>query len=105
MAGSRAKITTISKAFKSACALYEEMATALTAEIMRLRQEEKHRPLEKDEIALIRSHQKTVLMVLDFETKLLKSRVHAQREAGGGIDLAAARAEIASRLDRLAAAG
>jgi hypothetical protein len=97
--------TTVRKALDRACALYEDMATNLTAEIMRLRNAEKHRPLEAHEVEVVRSFQKAVLMVLDFETRLLKRRVEARRQTGGRLDLAGARAEIARRLDRLSAEG
>lgn len=108
MPGSRSGLRAAQRAFDQACTLYEELATTLTSVLMGLRAEQSARALEKEELEAIRSFQKTVLMVLDFETKLLKQRVQvkrdAQRDGASGLDLAAARREVERRLDRLAAA-
>ncbi|WP_175478809.1 hypothetical protein [Rubrimonas cliftonensis] len=92
------------KALQHACAIYEELATTLTAVIMHLRNEEGRRPLDPDEMGVIRAHQKAVLMVLDYEAKLLRRHVGVQRASERAIDLDAARAEVARRLAGLAGA-
>lgn len=103
MAGSIRSDTAVRRAFERALVLYDELATSLTSVIMRLRaQADGDRALERDEIELIKSHQKAVLMVLDFEAQLFKRRIGAAIAGDRAIDLDAARAEIVSRLSRLA---
>ncbi len=87
--------------------LYDELATTLTGVIMRLKQQgSESAALAADEIDLIKTHQKIVLMVLDFEAQIIKRRLGAAPAATPGrrINLDAARAEIAGRLARLASA-
>jgi hypothetical protein len=62
------------------------------------------RALDKDEQEMLRAAYKQIAMVIDFENQLYKHG--AVRPAGDGqtLDLDAARAEIAGRLDRLWAA-
>jgi hypothetical protein len=79
----------------------EVLLSKLTALIEALGDE---RPLDKDEQELVRTAYKQIAMVVDFENQLYKHG--AVRPVGGGetLDLDAARAEIAGRLDRLGAA-
>jgi hypothetical protein len=87
--------------------LYDELATTLTALIMRLKQHgETAGALDAEATDLIKAHQKTVLMVLDFEAQILKRKLGAAPAGDGGrrLNLDAARAEVAGRLARLAAA-
>ena len=92
------------RALQRACAIYEELATNLTAIVMRLRRDEAIRALDPDEMGVIRAHQKAVLMVLDYEAKLLRRHVGVQRAGERVIDLDAARIEVSRRLAGLAAA-
>jgi len=107
LAGARRSNAVVRRAFENACTLYDELATALTAIIMRLKaQGEAAGALSGEEADVVKAHQKTVLMVLDFEAQILKRRIGAVTAANAGkrLDLDAARAEVAGRLDRLAAA-
>ena len=94
------------RAFQRALTLYDELATSLTSVIMRLRaQADGGKALEREELDLIKSHQKAVLVVMDFEAQLFKRRIGAAVASKRPIDLDAARAEIGRRLARLADAG
>jgi len=105
VAGARRSNVVVRRAFENACTLYDELATALTAIIMRLKtQGAAAGALSGEEFEIVKAHQKTVLMVLDFEAQILKRRIGAAAGGGKRLDLDAARAEVAGRLDRLAAA-
>jgi len=95
------------RAFLRACALYEEIAETLTGVLSAIRREgDAAAPLNRAELEVVKAHQKTILMVLDFEAQLLKQRPPAARTAGGSsLDLDAARAEVVGRLARLAGEG
>lgn len=93
----------VRKTFERACILYEELATSLTQIIAELREASEARALTRMELDVVKAHQKTVLLVLDFEAQLLKRRLGAASEPGKPLDLEAARAEIAGRMARLAA--
>jgi hypothetical protein len=90
-----------------ACQLYEEIAATLTGVLNALRRAgEAAEPLSRAELEVVKAHQKTILMVLDFEAQLLKQRPPTARTGGGTeLDLDAARAEVAGRLARLAGSG
>jgi hypothetical protein len=90
-----------SQALDHALSLYESYAGQLAraVEAFRVRGE-----LDKSDCDTLRSFQKTLLMVLDFESKLSRRRRGSARDAGAAIDLDAARGEVARRLARLAAA-
>jgi hypothetical protein len=82
------------------------MAATLLGIVARLRDEgERAGSLTRSDLDVIKTHQKTVLMVLDFEAQLLKKRPSDRAGgAGRGLDLDAARNEVAGRLARLEAA-
>jgi hypothetical protein len=93
----------VRKTFERACILYEELAATLTGIIAELREASATRALSRAELDVVKAHQKTVLLVLDFEAQLLKRRLGAASEPGKPLDLDAARTEIAGRMARLAA--
>jgi hypothetical protein len=92
------------RAFSRACRIYNQLAVTLEGIVKRLRAADSVvEPLGRHEIETIRAHQKTVMMVLEFEKKLLQTRIGADGETVGAIDLGAARAEVARRLARIEA--
>ncbi|MFN3613832.1 MAG: hypothetical protein ACK4WC_04655 [Rubrimonas sp.] len=92
------------RAFSRACRLYNQLAVTLEGIVKRLRAGDMAAaPLGRHELETIRAHQKTVVMVLEFEKKLLQSRIGADGDTVGSIDLGAARAEVARRLARIEA--
>jgi hypothetical protein len=59
------------------------------------------RTLDKDEQEMIKAAYKQIAMVVDFENQLHKHGAARSAGDGAALDLDAARAEIAGRLDRL----
>jgi hypothetical protein len=89
------------EAFDNACALYNSLSESLLGVIEILKKKsETGAPLTKAESEVVREHQKALLMVLGFETDVLKRHGAAFRD-GPVLDLDAARAEVARRLARL----
>ena len=85
-----------------ALALYDSLADALAQAVETFREKG---ALTDAQTADLRSLQKSLMMVLEFDAQLshkLRADVHEPR---GALDLDAARAEVARRLARLAAAG
>jgi uncharacterized membrane protein YdfJ with MMPL/SSD domain len=92
------------RAFHRACAIYDQLAEAVTLTIRRLTDRQGSADaLSKEEVALLRAHQRVLVMVLDFESEILKRARAQSREPDAPLDLDAARAELARRLDRIAA--
>lgn len=92
------------RAFSRACRIYNQLAVTLEGIVKRLRAAGgAAAPLDRNDLDTIRAHQKTVVMVLEFEKKLLQNRIGAGADRAGAIDLGAARAEVAERLDRIIA--
>jgi hypothetical protein len=89
------------EAFDNACELYNSLSDSLLDVIKILKKKsETGDPLSKDEREVVREHQKALVMVLGFETDVMK-RHGATFTDSASLDLDAARAEIARRLARL----
>lgn len=84
-----------------ALALYASLADELAQAIEAFREKG---VLTDAQTADLRSLQKSLMMVLDFDSQLSRKRRVVADEAHRTLDLDAARAEVARRLARLAAA-
>jgi hypothetical protein len=85
-----------------AVALYDSLADELARAIEVFRDKG---VLTDEQTADLRSLQKSLMMVLDFDSQLSRKRPVVADEPHRTLDLDAARAEVARRLARLAAAG
>jgi hypothetical protein len=95
------RATIKAEAFENACELYNSLSDSLLGVIEILKKKsETGAPLSHDEREVIRQHQKALVMIIGFETDVLK-RHGAAFSDGQSLDLDAARAEVARRLARL----
>ena len=85
-----------------AIALYDCLADELAQAIEAFRE---HGALTEEQNGKLRSLQKSLMMVLEFDAQLSRQRHVVSDGPDGTLDLEAARAEVARRLVRLAAAG
>ncbi len=102
--------------FTRAVGLYDSLAAALEGAIRQLQARTSHQ-VEAQEphagkllLEQIKSHQKALQTVLDFQSRLLKEDRSSRRtpsgrsaDSGGALDLQAARDEVRRRLARLSA--
>ncbi len=89
------------RTLRQAQALYGSLADCLATAIESFRA---HGTLDDANADLLRRYQKSLLMVLDFDSQLARKCRSDADVADRPLDLAAARSEVARRLDRLAAA-
>jgi hypothetical protein len=85
-----------------AVALYDSLADELAQAVEAFRD---RGALTEEQTANLRSLQKSLMMVLDFASQLSRNRSVGADAPHRTLDLDAARAEVARRLVRLAAAG
>jgi hypothetical protein len=89
------------EAFENACELYNSLSDSLLDVIKILKKKsETGGPLNKEEREVVREHQKALVMVLGFETDVMKRHGSTYPDSAS-LDLDAARAEVTRRLARL----